>query len=87
MNVFDVKGKAVITMTHEELGLIRYALGEGVEKLEQNTRYLKRMATLTGTGKDVARHAGKTSRDIRRVSDALEAATQKWAHTPTKVKS
>jgi hypothetical protein len=41
MHMTDVDGQVQVTMTHEELGILRYALAQGVDKLSSSALFYK----------------------------------------------
>lgn len=74
MTVTIVNGVATLTMTPEELGILRYTLGIGTEKLESDARFMKAMKSPT------ARYAQETAQSAKAVNEAVEAATQAYCH-------
>lgn len=67
-------GKAVVTMTFDELSSIQYALVEGVDHLEERARFQKRLAP-HGNWKTLA----GVARQARKSQQGLEKAVAKWA--------
>lgn len=74
----DGKGVVTITLTHDQLGIVRYALDEGVGKLRATASFFKTM----GYGSAVV--AAQTARKAKAASDALEKAVQQWVRKRTK---
>jgi MOSC domain-containing protein YiiM len=77
---FGEDGIVTITMTHDQLGSIRYALNEGQMRLGDTARYLRRMAS-TPEEASHAVNAARTAKDAKKANEALEAAVQKEAHS------
>lgn len=74
MTMTDVDGMAQITMSHEQLGILRYALAIGADKLISTAMFHESM-------KD------NESRPARRIADKaqlvhaeLEKVVLEWAH-------
>lgn len=63
-------GATIVSMTLEELGIIRYALSVGVEKLEGTASFMKAMKS------EEEESAARTARIAKDASEALEAAIQ-----------
>ena len=61
---------ATISMTLKQLGILRYALNIGAEKLKDSARFHKTMKS------KVFQFSNETARDARKVNEALEAAVQ-----------
>lgn len=72
MNVTYDKGNVTVTMTADELGIIRYALKEGVDELRGTANYMKIMKLST------ALSAMDTAIRAQDAQTKLEEAVQKW---------
>ena len=66
----DLDGNAVITLTFEELAVLRYALNEGRTKLGQTARYLNRLKTSD------FKSANQSAKDADKLNKDLESACQ-----------
>lgn len=65
---FSRDENVVVTMSHEELGVIRYALDAGVQKLESTASFLKVL------GDEEYEGANKIAKKAKAASESLEGA-------------
>lgn len=73
-------GVATVKMTADQFGALRFALAEGVDKMQTRASLDKALGhECAGSEKSQAEYAAA-------VSESLEKATQKYACTPTKRK-
>ncbi len=72
MNITITDGTATITMSVEELMVVRYVLNVGTEELEGDARFMKSMKL------PAANSSHDTAQAARTVSDAVEAAVQAY---------
>lgn len=69
-------GTILVEMTHEELGIIRYTLNIGAEKLISSAIFQKSMKSPTYAS------AQETADEASAANDELERATQEWVRNP-----
>jgi len=68
----DKSGNAVVVLTFDELGIIRYSLAEAVDRFSFTAGWMAKM------GYAEAANAQKTSDRAAKARDGLEKATQKF---------
>lgn len=69
---FTGNSEVLVIMSADELGIIRYALDHGVDKLESNAIFLRTLDKKEGGS------ANRTAKKARDASEALEAAVKEY---------
>ena len=70
---------ATITISADQLGIIRFALATGVEKLQSTASYFK-ILKLTDSGEDLDQYETCAER-AKAAQDELESACQRYCHS------
>lgn len=69
---------ATVTMSADELGIVRFAIATGVEKLQSTASYLKVMKSTNPGEYETCRD---TADRAKAAQDELESACQRYCHS------